>query len=252
VKVQTDNLEETLAGIESVWSEFSPLYPLESFFLDQQFAQLYESDQRQRRVFSSFSLIAIFIACMGLFSLAAFNAEKRRKEMGVRKVLGADFSDKNEATPSPLARHLFEYEGVENVFIYQNFISITKLEDKDWFLLKRELQQAIKKYLQQDGPIIKDDYKMEVMRAMNPQADDPEPVQKVKKVLSEEIHPATGVDGGAVMFDSYEDGVVYIRFEGAYCNCPSSKATVRSSVETILTQKVPEVKKVRMQEPFGG
>lgn len=93
VKVETENLNETLASLEEIWNEFSPLYPIEYFFLDQQFARLYESDRRQRAVFSAFSIIAVLIACMGLFSLAAFNAEKRSKEMGIRKVLGASFSD---------------------------------------------------------------------------------------------------------------------------------------------------------------
>lgn len=93
VEVETGNLNETMASLEKIWNKFSPLFPIEYFFLDQQFAQLYESDQRQRAVFSAFSIVAIFIACMGLFSLAAFNAEKRSKEMGIRKVLGAKFSD---------------------------------------------------------------------------------------------------------------------------------------------------------------
>lgn len=93
VKVDTGHLDETLASLEQIWNEFSPLYPIEYFFVDQQFTQLYESDRRQRSVFTIFSVVAIFIACMGLFSLAAFNAEKRSKEMGIRKVLGAKFSD---------------------------------------------------------------------------------------------------------------------------------------------------------------
>ncbi len=93
VKVETENLDKTLTSLEEIWNDFSPLYPMEYFFLDQQFAQLYKSDQRQRSVFSAFSIVAIFIACMGLFSLAVFNAEKRKKEMGIRKVLGASFSD---------------------------------------------------------------------------------------------------------------------------------------------------------------
>ncbi len=93
VKVETAHLDETMAAIEQAWGTFSPLYPLEAFFLDQQFAQLYDSDRRQRRVFTAFSIIGIFIACLGLFGLAAFNAEKRRKEMGVRKVLGASVAD---------------------------------------------------------------------------------------------------------------------------------------------------------------
>ncbi len=93
LKVDAENINQTITSVEQSWNEFSPLYPMEYFFLDDQFAQLYESDQRKRSMFTIFSIVAIFIACMGLFSLAAFNAEKRSKEMGIRKVLGATFSD---------------------------------------------------------------------------------------------------------------------------------------------------------------
>jgi putative ABC transport system permease protein len=93
VKVSADNLRQTLTSIEQLWEEFSSLYPIEYFFLDKQFAQLYESDFRQRRIFTIFSVMAIFIACLGLFSLAAYNAERRSKEMGIRKVYGAGFHD---------------------------------------------------------------------------------------------------------------------------------------------------------------
>ncbi len=92
VKVESENINGTLTSIEEVWNEFSPFFPIEYHFIDQQFEQLYENDTRQRSVFAVFTFIAVLIACMGLFSLASFNAEKRRKEMGVRKILGADFS----------------------------------------------------------------------------------------------------------------------------------------------------------------
>lgn len=93
LKVNTENINELLPQISSVWDTFSPLYPIEYQFVDEQFAQLYESDSQQRKVFFAFSVIAIVIACLGLFGLATFNAEKRSKEMGVRKVLGASLAD---------------------------------------------------------------------------------------------------------------------------------------------------------------
>ncbi|GAB5410828.1 MAG: ABC transporter permease [Balneolaceae bacterium] len=93
VKVSTNDIKETLVQLNRVWDEFSPNYPIEYQFLNEQFAQLYESETRQGKVFSIFSVITILIACLGLFGLATFNAQKRSKEMGIRKVLGASGLD---------------------------------------------------------------------------------------------------------------------------------------------------------------
>tara|TARA_R110000868_G_scaffold368227_2_gene631233 strand:+ start:3292 stop:5937 length:2646 start_codon:yes stop_codon:yes gene_type:complete len=93
VKISTENISGLLPQITEIWNNFSPLYPIEYRFVNEQFTQLYESDTRQRKVFFAFSIIAIVIACLGLFGLATFNAEKRSKEMGVRKVLGASLID---------------------------------------------------------------------------------------------------------------------------------------------------------------
>ncbi|MBO6523456.1 MAG: ABC transporter permease [Balneolaceae bacterium] len=93
LKISTENISGLLPQITEIWNNFSPLYPIEYRFVNEQFAQLYESDTRQRKVFFAFSIIAIVIACLGLFGLATFNAEKRSKEMGIRKILGATMSD---------------------------------------------------------------------------------------------------------------------------------------------------------------
>lgn len=93
LKVSTENLSVLLPQITEVWNAFSPLYEIEYQFVDQQFAQLYESETRQSKVLFAFSIIAVGIACLGLFGLATFNAEKRSKEMGIRKVLGASIGD---------------------------------------------------------------------------------------------------------------------------------------------------------------
>lgn len=92
-KVNTSNISQTLKNIESVWSEFSSLYPIEYRFLDEQFAELYANDIRQRKIFIVFSVVAMVIACLGLFGLTTFNAEKRSKEIGLRKILGASISN---------------------------------------------------------------------------------------------------------------------------------------------------------------
>lgn len=89
IKVQGERIPQVIAAAESGWKEHSPEYPFTYSFLDERLEQLYTSEARQGRIFAFFAGIAIFIACLGMFGLAAFAASTRTKEIGVRKVLGA-------------------------------------------------------------------------------------------------------------------------------------------------------------------
>lgn len=83
------NISNALAHLEHTWKKFLPEIPFEYSFLDERFEKLYESEQRQKSIFTIFSCIAIFVACLGLFGLSAFAISQRIKEIGIRKVLGA-------------------------------------------------------------------------------------------------------------------------------------------------------------------
>ncbi|MFP4093631.1 MAG: ABC transporter permease [Cyclobacteriaceae bacterium] len=89
VKLATTEVPAALTSLEKSWSEIAPSYPFAYNFLDQSYAELYKAEQKQGQLFSLFSGLAIFIACIGLFGLATFSAERRIKEIGIRKVLGA-------------------------------------------------------------------------------------------------------------------------------------------------------------------
>ncbi|MBX2923402.1 MAG: ABC transporter permease [Chitinophagaceae bacterium] len=89
VKIQTTGIDNTIAKIENVWNSFTPGYPLEYKFLDDNFKQMYYSEDKLRTLLLLFTSIAIFIGCLGLFGLAAYTAERRKKEIGIRKILGA-------------------------------------------------------------------------------------------------------------------------------------------------------------------
>lgn len=89
VKLKTDDMEQTIADITNVWNSFSPHQKIQYTFLDEGFASLYVDVQRTQIIVSSFAGFAIFIACLGLFGLAAFVTQQRTKEIGIRKVLGA-------------------------------------------------------------------------------------------------------------------------------------------------------------------
>jgi len=89
VKINSENREETVEYVESIWNEFCPNMSFNYFFLDDRMKDVYDSEERLSWIFSIFSLISILIASLGLFGLSSFMAEQRTKELGVRKVLGA-------------------------------------------------------------------------------------------------------------------------------------------------------------------
>ena len=83
------NPAERVAAVEKLWKQLVPGQPFDYSFLDERFDELFRSEQRMGQLFTVFSCLAIFIACLGLFALAAFMAEQRTKEIGIRKVMGA-------------------------------------------------------------------------------------------------------------------------------------------------------------------
>ena len=91
VKLEKGNINEALASIESVWNKNVPNQSINYSFLDQEFTQMHEDVQRMGKIFNSFALFAIFVACLGLFALSAFMVEQRKKEISIRLVLGAPF-----------------------------------------------------------------------------------------------------------------------------------------------------------------
>ena len=92
IKIRSENIKETLGLIEKNWSKFSNGQPFEYSFLDEDFNNLYRSEQRTGKISTIFFLLAIFVACLGLLGLVSFSAQQRTKEIGIRKVLGASAS----------------------------------------------------------------------------------------------------------------------------------------------------------------
>jgi putative ABC transport system permease protein len=89
IKISTENLPSTLSGIEEAWKKINPGATFEYDFLDEQFANLYRNEQAFSSMFTHFTILAMLIAGLGLFALSLFTAEQRKKEIGIRKVLGA-------------------------------------------------------------------------------------------------------------------------------------------------------------------
>jgi putative ABC transport system permease protein len=92
VRIRPENVGSTLKRIEATWTRLIPGVPFEPVFLDQSYDDLYRSDRRMGVIFRDFSALALFIACLGIFGLAAFMAEQRTKEIGIRKILGSSIA----------------------------------------------------------------------------------------------------------------------------------------------------------------
>ncbi|MDO6471083.1 ABC transporter permease [Maribacter sp. 1_MG-2023] len=92
VRINGGDYENNISAIENTWNAMAPNQPFDYGFMDEAFNTTYEAEQKLSQIFFIFTMLSIFIACLGLFGLAAFNAEKRTKEIGVRKVLGATVS----------------------------------------------------------------------------------------------------------------------------------------------------------------
>ena len=93
VKADTKDMPKLLKAMEGKWKEFAPSLAFRYSFMDQSYATMYESVQRVRSIFTSFAILAIFVACLGLYALSAFLVEQRSKEMSIRKVLGASMQN---------------------------------------------------------------------------------------------------------------------------------------------------------------
>jgi putative ABC transport system permease protein len=89
VKMKTAGMSSTISYVKNVWDKFTPDYPIEYKFLDESFQQMYSAEDKLRSLLGIFTVIAIFVGCLGLFGLSAYMAEHRRKEVGIRKVMGA-------------------------------------------------------------------------------------------------------------------------------------------------------------------
>jgi Fe-S cluster biogenesis protein NfuA len=152
----------------------------------------------------------------------------------------ANYIAAEEAKNSPLAARLFLVEGINGVYLGSDFITATKLDDKDWEIMKPQILGAIMEHFQSGQPVIDSD-------AEAP-AEDGELdgiAKKIKELIETKVRPAVAQDGGDIVYKGFEDGVVFVHMQGACSGCPSSTATLKSGIENMLRHYVPEVTEVR-------
>lgn len=153
-----------------------------------------------------------------------------------------DFPTKKSAETAPLAQELFNFDFVERVFYMSNFITVTKGPDVEWVEVQDKIRQFITEYLQQEKPLLLEDQDESAENKEDQNFSDIE--TKIKDVLEEYVKPAVEMDGGAIQFHSFQDGIVTLLLQGACSGCPSSTITLKSGIENLLKRMVPEVEEV--------
>src|SRR5690606_25142049 len=151
-----------------------------------------------------------------------------------------DFPDEASTGNSPLAKELFNFSAVERVFITANFITVTKRAEVDWLEARDSIKDHIKACFEAGKNPITQNFDKDPLFDEN----DSEIVKKMKGILDEYIRPAVEQDGGAIIFHSFQDGIVSVLLQGACSGCPSSTITLKAGIENLLTRMLPEVKGV--------
>ena len=153
----------------------------------------------------------------------------------------ANFTDPAAAGRSPLAQRLFTLPGVTGVFLGTDFITVSKDDSTDWYQLKPSVLGLIMEHFTAGQPVITD----AGAAVAEAEEEGNEVVLQIKELLETRVRPAVAQDGGDIIFDRYEDGVVYLHMQGSCSGCPSSTATLKAGIENMLRHYIPEVVEVR-------
>ncbi len=161
-----------------------------------------------------------------------------------------DFPDETAAVVSPLASALFDLGDVSGVFFGRDFVSVTAGEGVDWSQLKPQVVALLLDHFITGMPLFAgpDASAIAVPPADDDLPDDPadaEIIEQIKELIEVRVRPAVANDGGDIVYRGFRDGVVFLTMQGACAGCPSSSATLKHGIESLLKHYVPEVLEVR-------
>lgn len=157
----------------------------------------------------------------------------------------AVFISKEQSAGSPLPVGLFDIEGVKQIFVGNDYVSVTKIHEADWSVLTPKVLEFLKEILVRERHLVNTE---SINTTSNPHEvfdeKDAEIVSKIKDILNTEIRPAVAMDGGDIQFHGYADGIVTLYLRGACSGCPSSSFTLQMGVENRLKALIPEIQEV--------
>jgi Fe-S cluster biogenesis protein NfuA len=159
-----------------------------------------------------------------------------------------DFASPEEAEASPLAEMLFSLGDVEGVFFGRDFVSVTVGPGAEWRMVKPDVLSILLDHFTANMPLFKPATAgFSVPAADEDFDDDPadaEIVDQIKDLIETRVRPAVANDGGDIVYRGFKGGIVYLKMQGACAGCPSSTATLKNGIESLLKHYVPEVTEV--------
>jgi Fe-S cluster biogenesis protein NfuA len=161
-----------------------------------------------------------------------------------------EFTSPEAAEISPLAQSLFDLGDVTGVFFGSDLISVSAAPGVDWGQLKPQVVSILLDHFVSQAPLFTggDASAIAVPHETDVVADDPadaEIVAQIQELLETRIRPAVANDGGDIVYRGFSEGIVYLSMQGACAGCPSSSATLKQGIESLLKHYVPEVVEVR-------
>lgn len=161
-----------------------------------------------------------------------------------------DFRDEQGAAASPLASALFDLGDVTGVLFGRDFVSVTAGPGVDWSALKPQVVAILLDHFITGAPLFHAPTASDIVVPSEEEdfGDDPadaDVVAQIKELIETRVRPAVANDGGDIVYRGFREGVVYLAMQGACSGCPSSTATLKNGIETLLKHYVPEVAEVR-------
>ena len=161
-----------------------------------------------------------------------------------------DFRDEEDAAASPLASALFDLGDVTGVLFGRDFVSVTAGPGTDWSALKPQVVAILLDHFITGAPLFHEPSASGIVVPAEAEdyGDDPadaDVVAQIKELIETRVRPAVANDGGDIVYRGFREGVVYLAMQGACSGCPSSTATLKNGIETLLKHYVPEVTEVR-------
>ena len=154
---------------------------------------------------------------------------------------GIEIKNEKEAEKFKFSKDFFQLKGIKRIFIGENFIAVTKEKNITWNYLKTKILTFMLDYISSNKIIIE---KQNIKKKSTKNKKD-KISNNIEKIIDEKVRPVVAKDGGDIIFENYDKGIVYLTLKGACVGCPSSTATLKQGIENLLKHYFSEVKEVR-------
>ena len=154
---------------------------------------------------------------------------------------GIEIKNEKEAKQFKFSKDFFQLKGVKRIFIGENFVAVTKEKNITWNYLKTKVLTFMLDYISLNKIIIEKQSTKKIVKKNKKNKISTD----IEKIIDDKVRPAVARDGGDIIFENFNKGVVYLTLKGACAGCPSSTATLKQGIENLLKHYFPEVKEVR-------